>query len=157
MLIVTTRFSRTRAAILGLGLLAVAAAALLLSAQPAASPRCEPAVLSTNEDRVAYLASLGWEVQSEPLETLQFLLGQQLEEPFLSYNVLQQAQGFDLRNFLGQSLTRYTYAVTNYPGRPQHVQANLYLCGGIVAAGDLCCPEADGFQIALLPEQKNAS
>ena len=65
---------------------AVVAAGLLLCGlimylgRPAEEPG-EPALLNTNEDRVAYLLEWGWEVEPEPVETLQFLLGDTLEEP----------------------------------------------------------------------------
>ena len=46
----------------------------------------------TNEERIAYLASLGWEVNDQPIETLSVTLGETLEEPYLSYNDLQRSQ-----------------------------------------------------------------
>ena len=107
-------------------------------------------VLKTNEDRVAYLAELGWEVKEEPVETLRFLIPDVLTEPYLSYNALQLPQGFDLSLHRGEECERFTYAVTNYPGRPEGVQVNLYLCGNIPAAGDILCPGADGFQKPMI-------
>ena len=115
---------------------------------PAEEPEEEP-LLESNEGRTEYLAQWGWEVVPEPLETLQFLLGEKLEEPYLSYNVLQRSQGFDLKECLGKQLDRYTYAVTNYPGGREGVQVNLYVCEGRPVAGDVCCPGADGFRNPL--------
>ena len=112
--------------------------------EPAAAPQ-----LLTNADRVTYLCSFGWEVEPEPLETLQFLLPETLEEPYLTYNDLQKNQGFDLSACCGKQVTRYTYTVTNYPGRAQGVQANLYICEERPAAGDIFCAGADGFQEGL--------
>ena len=71
----------------------------------------------TNEERIAYLASLGWEVNDQPIETLSVTLGETLEEPYLSYNDLQLSQGFDLTRYCGQTLSRYTY-VAPLSGRP---------------------------------------
>ena len=115
----------------------------------AGTPEAMP-LLETNADRVAYLAGLGWEVREEPIETLQFRIPEVLEEPYLSYNALQIPQGFDLSRHRGEAAERYTYAVTNYPGRPEGVQVNLYLCGGVPAAGDILCPGADGFQEPMI-------
>ena len=149
MLIWTTRFTRKKAALAVVVLGLVFAAAILLAGKEGApkDPAAEP--LLTNEDRVAYLQSLGWEVEPEPLETLQFLLPDTLEEPYLTYNDLQKSQGFDLSACCGKQVARYTYAVTNYPGRAQGVQANLYVCGDRPAAGDIFCAGADGFQTGL--------
>ena len=150
MLIWTTRFSRKKA---GIGLLvlilAVAAALILGKTAPGTDPQEQP-LLATNEDRVAYLESLGWELNPEPVETLQFLLLDTLEEPYLSYNQLQLAQGFDLTQYTGKQVTRYTYTVTNDPRCAQSVQANLYVCEEVPVAGDILCSGADGFQDTLV-------
>lgn len=150
MLIWTTRFSRKKA---GIGILvlvlAVAAALILGKLDPGAAPQ-EQTLLRTNEDRVAYLQALGWEVDPEPVETLQFLLPETLEEPYVSYNQLQLAQGFDLTQYTGKQVTRYTYTVTNDPRCEQGVQANLYICEEIPVAGDILCTGANGFQDTLV-------
>ena len=67
--------------------------------------------LTGTADRIAYLESMGWQVEEEPVETLQFLLPEKLEEPYLTYNELQDSQGFDLSACCGKQ-GRYTYTVT---------------------------------------------
>lgn len=111
----------------------------------------------TNEERIAYLASLGWEVNDQPIETLSVTLGETLEEPYLSYNDLQLSQGFDLTRYCGQTLSRYTYVVTNYPDASLPCQADLYVCGGVLAAGDIVCTGENGFmQGSLSPPVDSA-
>lgn len=150
MLIWTTRFSRKKGGIALVILVLAAAAALILGKMaPGADPQEQP-LLTTNEERVAYLESLGWDVDPEPVETLQFLLPDTLEEPYLSYNQLQLAQGFDLSQYTGKQVTRYTYTVTNDPRCAQGVQANLYVCEEVPVAGDILCTGADGFQDTLV-------
>ena len=151
MMIVTTRLTKKKA-VLGVLLLGVvmALAIILTSAHDMAEPEEETWDLDTNEARVEYLSSMGWELQAEPLETLQFLLPDHLEEPYLTYNELQDAQGFDLSASCGKQVARYTYVVTNYPDRPEGVQLNLYVCEGEPVAGDVFCPGADGFQKSLV-------
>ena len=149
MMIWTTRLTRKKAvlAVLGLGIL-MALAILLVSAHDA---RDTPEyTLNTNADRVEYLQSLGWDVEPEPLETLQLLLPKTLEEPYLHYNELQLAQGFDLSACCGKQVERCTYAVRNYPGRANGVQLNLYVCCGKPVAGDVSCAGKDGFQQSLV-------
>lgn len=154
MLIWTARVSKKKtAAITAVILVAVLAVVVLVGNQ------ADPAVsglpqLADNDARVSYLQSMGWEVDPEPVETLQFLLPEKLEEPYLTYNELQDSQGFDLSACCGKQVARYTYTVTNYPGRPEGVQANLYVCEGQPVAGDILCAGADGFQDTLVyPEQ----
>lgn len=155
MFIWTTHFSKKKA------LLALAAAAAVIvllillfgRRQGQEAPPDLPRI-TTNEERLAYLQSFGWELEPEPLETLQFLLPETLDEPYLTYNKMQLDQGFDLTGCVGKQIARYTYAVTNYPGRPLGVQANLYVCEEFPAAGDILCPGENGFQQGLaFPEE----
>ena len=154
MFIVTTRFTRKKAvwSVILFGL--ILALLILLVSRLTSSEEPSRPQLTDNTQRIAYLQSLGWEAEQEPLETLQFLLPNQLEEPYLSYNRLQLAQGFDLSACCGKQVSRYTYAITNYPGRSEGVQANLYICENLPVAGDICCPGSDGFQEPLVPEER---
>ena len=153
MFIWSTRLSKKKLVLGGVLIACVLAAALclptLLGAEeaPAALPG------ETNAQRVEYLRNCGWEVVEEPVETFQFLLPEKLEEPYASYNDLQLSQGFDLRPYCGRQLARYTYTLTNYPDRPEGVQANLYVCDGQIIGGDIFWPGAGGFQEALLSAQ----
>ena len=150
MMIWTAKFSRKKAvaAILFFGV--VMAALILLAGRTPEEPEAPLPKLAGNEERVAYLQSLGWEVEPEPIETLQFLLPAELEEPYRSYNELQLSQGFDLSRCCGKQVSRYTYAVTNYPEQAEGVQANLYVCEDVPVAGDVCSSGTNGFQEPLL-------
>ena len=150
MLIWTARIPKKTKAVLAVLLLGVLLAAAVLLASRSDKQETETWQLETNQDRLTYLESLGWQVEEEPVETLQFLLPEELEEPYLTYNELQDAQGFDLSACCGKQVARYTYTVTNYPGRTEGVQANLYVCEGQPVAGDILCAGADGFQDTLV-------
>lgn len=156
MLIFTTRLSKRRAvlAVIAAGIL-LAAVIVLVSWLRDGSPADNLPQVADNSQRITYLQSLGWEVETEPVETLQFLLPEKLEEPYLTYNELQDSQGFDLSGCCGKQVARYTYTVINYPGRPEGVQANLYVCEEQPVAGDILCAGADGFQDTLVyPDQE---
>lgn len=150
MVIWTARFSKKAKAVLVVIVLGLIAAAVILLAGGQDSGTGTEIRLTSNEERVAYLQSLGWTVEPEPVETLQFLLPEELSEPYLTYNQLQEEQGFDLSSCCGKQVSRYTYTVTNYPGRAEGVQANLYICEEAPVAGDILCPGADGFQDTLV-------
>ena len=98
--------------------------------------------------------SLGWQVEPEPVETLSLTLPKELEEPYQSYNVLQRAQGFDLEPCCGKTVERCTYTVKNHPSG-KVCQADLYICGGEIVAGDILCTGEGGF-IAPLAFPKDA-
>lgn len=132
---------------------ALAAAGILLLVLFCRKPHSEfserSTELRTNAQRVNYIKSLGWSVQPKPIETLRLLLPKPLTEPYLSYNQLQKKQGFDLDNYDGKQITRYTYSVTNYPRRPDGVQLNLYLYQDIPIAGDVIAVGENGFRAGL--------
>lgn len=154
MMIWTAKFSRKKAiaAVIFMGVVMAALIILMGRTPPEEAP--ELPQLTTNAQRVEYLQSLGWSIDQEPIETLQFLLPATLEEPYLTYNALQLDQGFDLSVCCGKQVSRYTYAVKNYPGRAEGVQANLYICEDIPVAGDIFCTGAGGFQDTLVfPEE----
>lgn len=148
MFIITTKFSKRRA-FAAVAVLALVLALIVLprSCRKAAETPAVPA--ETNEQRLAYLTSLGWEVSEQPIETLTVTLGQSLGEPYASYNELQLAQGFDLTRCCGKTLSRYTYVVTNYPDASLPCQLDLYVCEGVVAAGDIVCTGENGFMAGL--------
>ena len=144
MFIVTAKAPKSRSFLL-VAILTLAAllGALFLRGHSASGDEARQQA-KTNEQRVAYLNDLGWEVDAEPIELLQLTLPNALEEPYRSYNELQLRQGFDLTPYLGKTLERCTYRVTNYPDRGD-CQADLYIYGGEIVAGDVVCTGADGF------------
>lgn len=147
MLIWTLSRKKAAGAVILMGIV-MAALIVLMGRLP--EEEVQPTPLADNASRVAYLASLGWEVEPEPVETLQFLLPEVMTPAYQAYNKLQLPQGFDLTSCLGRQISRYTYTVTNYPSPGQTVQANLYLCDDLPVAGDLCCPGEGGFQEMLI-------
>ena len=108
-----------------------------------------PHNISDNDARVRYLADWGWDAAPSATETLDLVLPQTLNDAYAAYNELQAENGMDLSACCGKRVKRYTYAVHNYPGQPEGVQANLYLCGDTVVAGDIFSTGADGFISSL--------
>ena len=96
-----------------------------------------------NDGRVAYLEKLGWQVDPEPLETLQIKLPADLKG-YEDYLALQTEQGLPFADCGGKVVCRYTYRVTNYPGGRSDAQVNLLQCDGTVVAGDVVLLGEDG-------------
>lgn len=124
---------------MGAVLLGVAALAASLfwggDAQAAAS--VSPWGVKTDEDRVAYLAGWGWQVDPESCSTEELQMPETFGEEYAQYLELQAAQGFDLAKYAGKRVKRYTWTVTNYPGQPEGVQAHLLLCRNTVIGGEI--------------------
>ena len=149
MFVLTTRLRKKRAILVGVLVILLIAGGLLWRGLSRDAEAPEETVLRDNEDRIAYLKELGWEVNEEPVESMDLQLPEELTGSYAAYNELQLAQGFDLRDYLGKGVSRWTYQVRNYPDRPEDVQLNLYLCEGRPIAGDIIAGGEGGFQGTL--------
>ena len=98
--------------------------------------------------RIAYLEGWGWQVTAQEKETLDLQLPEKLEDSWGEYAAMQAEQGLSFAEFAGRQVRRYTYPVTNYPGRDD-VQINLFLCGDEIIGGDVIAVGKDGFRTGL--------
>ena len=101
--------------------------------------------IKTNEDRVAFLASFGWQVEAEPHEATTVKIPTTFDKVFAAYNELQKKQCLDLSKYAGKTVERYTYTVTNYAENEGTVYANLFIFKGRVIGGDVCSADVGGF------------
>lgn len=101
--------------------------------------------IKTNEDRVEFLSQFGWQVNHEPLESVEVVIPTEFDSVFAGYNDIQKNQGLDLAKYKKKTVTRYTYEVTNYPGYDGSVHANVIVYRNRVIGGDICTADMDGF------------
>ena len=88
-------------------------------------------------------------------ETAEVLIPSEFGAVYESYNALQSAQGFDLLPLRGQTVTRYSFAVTDYPEEAYEgtVRANVLFAGNKIVAADLCSVALDGFICGVISDQ----
>lgn len=127
----------------------VVGACFFLQSREEEAPQAIPG--GTNEERVAYLESYGWQVQTEPSETREVMIPAQFNDVYTAYNVMQQAQGFDLKPYAGEICTQYLYKIDNYPDETE-VYATLLVYGDMIVGGDVACAEVDGFMHGFAPD-----
>lgn len=107
--------------------------------------------LETNEQREAYLTSLGWEFNTDCTEK-QVTIPSEFNDTYTKYNDIQVSQGFDLTAYKGRTVTVYTYNITNYEGYENRdcIFANLLVCDNVLIGGDICSTSvSDGFMQVL--------
>ena len=109
----------------------------------------QPVSVATNDARVQYLTDYGWEVVNSPVQTQQVRIPSEITEVYQRYNALQMSQGFDLTQYAGKTVKRYTYQVSNYPGLQENIWASLLLYKKEVIGGEIYSNEGDGFIQAL--------
>jgi hypothetical protein len=156
MIIVTARIPKRRllagAATALVCCLAAAAAIVFSLAGRAVTTSAEVRGIRTNDDRVAYLASLGWEVEESPLSTEELLIPKEFDESYTDYLALQADQGFDLTQYRGKRVKRYTYTVTNHPSGATDVQAAILVYRNRVIGGQVLSASGAFLHGLAMPE-----
>lgn len=104
----------------------------------------QTAALSSNDGRVAFLKSFGWEVTTSPRESGQVKIPSEESEAFRRYNALQKSQGYDLSKFAGKNVMRYVYQVNNFPGATDSVYATVLVYKKEIIGGDVTQSGAKG-------------
>ena len=101
--------------------------------------------IKTDADRARFLSQFGWSVEATPVETRTVTIPAEFDKIFASYNELQKEQGLNLTKYQGKDVTRYTFAVTNYPNFEGTVYANVLVYRNRVIGGDVCSADVSGF------------
>lgn len=112
----------------------------------------------TLEQRMNFLASLGLEADPESERAKDVIIPEEFDEIFENYNALQKKAGFDLENYKGKTVKKYTYKILNYPTAEKDdiIMSDLLVLDGKIIGGDVYSPRLDGF-ITGLEEVKNAT
>ncbi len=107
---------------------------------------------ATADQRVAFLAQFGWEVEAEPLEIREVVIPETFDDVYNRYNALQQEQGMDLLPYAGKTCKQWIYRITNYPLSGEEVRAVLLVYDGVVIGGDISSVELNGFMTGFSGE-----
>ena len=142
-------FKLHKRAVLATALLLVTALTLAFVLPGCHAGKDQPISAETDEQRLTYLNELGWQVNSEPVETLDLQLPSPLGDTWADYALLQEQQNLPFSQFAGQTVRRYTYTVTNFPNVEKGVQVNLYVSNGQLIGGDVIATGKNGFQQGL--------
>ena len=99
---------------------------------------------ATNAERLAYINSFGWTVETEPLEIAEVTIPAEFNDVYTAYNELQKQSGFDLLQHAGKVCTQYKYTVTNHTAG-----SGVYLCllvrDGAIIGADVSSADLGGF------------
>lgn len=106
--------------------------------------------IETAEDRLAYIQSLGYSCEAQPLEQREVVIPKTFDDIYTQYNAMQQECGFDLTPYQGKQAMLYTYRVTNYTGETE-VLLDLLLCKKKIIGGAVYTAAIDGFMHGLMP------
>lgn len=149
MFFVTVKFNRKTAVSIILAVAAILIALVIIFSRSELSEGAfSSKKLSSTEERVTYLESLGWDVDPNSETEKSVLIPREFTGVYLDYNTLQKQQGFDLEKYPGTEVNMFTYIVTNYESADT-VVASLYTYKDEVVAGDIHSTTLEGFMHGL--------
>lgn len=132
---------------------AIVAGIFCIRSLQSVSASAEVQGIRSNDDRAAYLESLGWSVSADPLAVEELLIPETFDDSYQDYLALQTAQGFDLSAYCGKRVKRYTYEISNHPTGETGVQAALLVYKNKIIGGEVLSTSPDGFIHGLeMPE-----
>ncbi|MBR5540066.1 MAG: DUF4830 domain-containing protein [Clostridia bacterium] len=125
-----------------LGCVAVVAVAVIAATvmPPEQAVVVSGARVTSSEERVSYLRSLGLEIKEDSEEVREVRIPDEPDQTLQQYNTLQEQAGRSLEAYYGKRVRLYSYEVTNGGA------AHLYVYRDRIVAGDV---ELDGQMQAL--------
>ena len=110
MMVITKKFKMRDILIFALVIVAILAVLLIPGKSPETESTQETKTeIRTNEDRIAYLQQLGYEVEQSPLKEREVRIPDAEDPVFTRYNALQLSQGFDLTQYAGKVAKQFVY------------------------------------------------
>ncbi len=88
---------------------------------------------STNQKRVSYIKSLGFQVDDGNVTSKEIVIPQTFDEVYKEYNILQKKAGFDLSQFKNRTAALYTYPVSDGKKEIHLIIYNNEIIGGDIA------------------------
>ncbi len=108
--------------------------------------------------RRRFLEQYGWKTGNKTFFKETMTLPANPEDFSKEYEELQNRQGLTLVPYLGKTLQKYTYPVTNHPNAKAPVYANVLLYRGRIVACDIVCPDfQNGFLEPVIQENVPAT
>lgn len=144
MFVMTAKVNKKKLLLIGGGLLALIAILIALCSGGRSTTTSASGSVTSNDDRLQFLAAFGWEVATSPVESGQVRVPADSSEVFDRYNALQKTMGYDLTQFAGKTVMRYVYKIKNYPGATADVYATILISNNQVIGGDITDTSATG-------------
>lgn len=143
---VNLKLSNKRIAILFITFVVLAMVVISLRLSNLNRPATVSVECSTETEVREYLASFGLQLGDCTVDEI--TVPYEFNDVYKSYNKIQQSQGFDLVDYKGEKLYRYTFSVQNHP-ESERAFAEVLLYGKRIVGADIYSTELDGFIVPL--------
>lgn len=118
------------------GFLAVYAGTHSLWGSQSVSATVSDQKVKSNEDRIAYLENLGLSVTPTAVAVEDLRIPKEFDG-LDDYMALQDSQGFNLEDYAGKKVKRYTYGIENYPTGEENIMASILVYKKTVIGGEI--------------------
>lgn len=110
----------------------------------------------THKNRMDYISSLGYSICDEAIEEEKIVLPFIFSDFYEKYNDIQLESGYDLRNYCGCTVTKYSYRINT--SSIENYRINLLVHKGEIIGGDISAENFGGEILPLKDEKygKNA-
>lgn len=127
--------------------LIVAVAALIAASVCAAVGNAAEQDGADTTARLSFLKNHGYTCENEVQKEI--VIPMEFDEVYETYNALQIEQGYNLKNYRGQTAELFSYTVSDYPGE-DNVCAHLLVKDGVIIGGDVASNRIDGFMHGIV-------
>ncbi len=105
--------------------------------------------VTTNEERVEYLAACGWQVDADSCVMQDVMIPSDFNETYQAYAEMQEKQGFHIEKYRGKRVKLATYTVENAKEGTK-LEANLLIRKNRIIAGDITSLSDGGVAYGLM-------
>ena len=127
-----------------------------LFTESAASAEAVDSKISDSASVLNFISTLGWGVNETPDEIREVIIPTEFDEVYTSYNDIQLRQNYDLSDYNGERVKKWTYTVNNYPGYEgeEFIKINVLVFDGKVIGGDVCSVKLEGFMHGFVKDDE---
>ena len=97
-----------------------------------------------------FIESLGYHPHGEPIEIANVDIPEGFGKVYENYQKIQKEAGFDLTQYRGVSITRYTFRLSD----GDYTLANILIHDGKICGGDILNPSIGGNMLPLVSKDK---
>ena len=85
-----------------------------------------------------YINGYGWQIEENPSEICHLKIPFEFDNVYISYNKIQKKAGYNIEDYKGKTVTRYTYKVLNHQKSSESdVYVNVIIYKNEVIASDI--------------------
>ena len=103
-------------------------------------------------EHVEFLKNYGYNVIDKPVQIQEIIIPKKFSSEYDKYNELQKMSGFDLSDYKGYRVKKYSYKILDYADSGDEVVANLYIYNNKIIGGDICSTSFGGFIHGIIKE-----